>query len=125
MDSSYTILVIEDDTHTLTLIHNALKGMGIDICHAKDSQLGLKMLAELRPQLILMDLLLPLPGMKSWEAIAFIKQQPEYSHIPVIAMSAGSYEIVELAQKAGCDAFLQKPFGFKDLRQAIIQFRPE
>lgn len=125
MSSSFTILVIEDDPHTLMLIQNALKSIGIEMYHAQDSQVGLQLLADHSPQLILMDLLLPPPGMKGWEAIAFIKQHPDYQHIPVIAMSAGNYEIMENAHQAGCDAFLQKPFNLKTLRAAIDQFRPE
>jgi CheY-like chemotaxis protein len=123
MTTPFYILVIEDDVHTMALIQTGLRGTGIAILHAPNSQDGLTLLAETPPHLILMDLLLPGPGMKGWEAIGYIKQQPEYQHIPVIAMSAGSYDIMELAQQAGCDGFLQKPFNLKELRQLIDQYR--
>lgn len=125
MSTPFLILVVEDDAHTIMLIDTALRGTGVEIYHAHDSQTGLQVLAERLPRLILMDLLLPAPGMKGWEAIAFIKQQPQYAHIPVIAMSAGGYEMMEYATNAGCDAFLEKPFNLKALRQLIAQFRPE
>lgn len=123
MSSSFHLLVIEDDTHTMTLIHTGLRGTGIEIFHALNSQAGLEMMAEVQPHLVLVDLLLPGPGMKGWEMIGYIKQQPEYSHIPLIAMSAGSYDIMELAQQAGCDGFLQKPFNLKELHHIIDQYR--
>ncbi len=123
MSTAYQLLVFEDDANTIKLIHDALRNTEIEIYHARDSQEGLQLLTEVVPQLILMDLLLPGPGLKGWDAIAYIKQQPEYQHIPVIAMSAGSYEIMEYAQQAGCDAFLQKPFNLKQLRELIAQFR--
>lgn len=93
-----------------------------EVTTATDGAAGLEAAARLRPDLILMDLSLPV--IDGWEASRRLKADPELRHIPLIALTAHAMEGDEArARECGCDDYLAKPIDedllFDKLRQIL------
>jgi two-component system cell cycle response regulator DivK len=102
------ILYIEDNEDNFYMLSNRLKRRGYELIAAPDGEIGIAMARSLAPELILMDLSLPL--MDGWEATRRLKAASETRHIPIIALSAHSMAgDREKALAAGCDEFDTKP----------------
>ncbi len=112
------ILVIEDDPVSLELLKNRLTKEGYEILIARTGKEGLELAAKERPDLILMDMILP--GMHGLEVTIRLRENPETKEIPIIALSAmSSPEFISACYKDGIAAFLTKPFKFEDLFEKI------
>jgi two-component system cell cycle response regulator DivK len=102
------ILVVEDNLDNITLITDVLESQDYTVLQARDGQAGVEMAASQKPDLILLDLSLPV--MDGWSAVRAIKSNPDLKSIPVIALSA--HAMVgdrERALAAGCDDYISKP----------------
>lgn len=90
----YNILVVEDDKFLRELISQKLVKEGYNISQAVDGEEGLKKIKEEKPDLVLLDLILP--GIDGFEVLARAKEDPEVIKIPVIILSnLGQKEDVE------------------------------
>ena len=117
------ILYIEDNEDNILILKRRLGRVGYDVSFAMDGAEGIRMAAELKPDLILMDLSLPV--LDGWEATRRLKAAPETRHIPVIALT--SHAMVgerEKALAAGCDDFDTKPVEFQRLLGKIRALLP-
>jgi CheY-like chemotaxis protein len=117
------ILYIEDNEDNILILKRRLGRVGCDVAFAMDGAEGIRMAAELKPDLILMDLSLPV--LDGWEATRRLKAAPETRHIPVIALT--SHAMVgerERALAAGCDDFDTKPVEFQRLLGKIRALLP-
>lgn len=117
------ILYIEDNDDNVYVVRNWLGRAGITVLVAVDGEEGTAMAVAERPDLILMDLSLPV--LDGWEATRRLKTAPETRHIPVIALSA--HAMVgdrEKALAAGCDDYDIKPIDFTRLRAKIDALVP-
>jgi len=117
------ILYIEDNEDNILILKRRLGRVGYDVAFAMDGAEGIRMAAELKPDLILMDLSLPV--LDGWEATRRLKAAPETRHIPVIALT--SHAMVgerERALAAGCDDFDTKPVEFPRLLGKIRALLP-
>ena len=112
------ILYVEDNEDNIYMLSKRLKKKGFAITIAKDGEEGLKAARELKPDLILMDLSLPL--LDGWEATKILKPEPETKLIPVIALSAHAMqEHKDKALEAGCDDYDTKPVDITRLLSKI------
>lgn len=101
------ILIIEDDKFLRELIAKKLSQEGFETLEAIDGQEGLKKIKEVRPDLILLDLILP--GMDGFEILAKIKEEVSLSSIPVIILSnLGQKEDIEKGLRLGAVDYLIK-----------------
>ena len=117
------ILYIEDNEDNILILKRRLGRLGYDVESAMDGAEGIAMVATHKPDLILMDLSLPV--MDGWEATRRLKAAPETRHIPVIALT--SHAMVgekEKALAAGCDDFDTKPVEFQRLLGKIRALFP-
>ncbi|MDQ7028082.1 MAG: response regulator [Anaerolineae bacterium] len=121
MATTHSVLIIDDDERTHTLLEDALETLGIDLHFATNSDDGLRLAQQLNPALILLDLRLPAPSLPGWEIVPLLKENPELAHIPVVVMSASGGEAIMRAMKAGADDFIDKPFSIMPLRQKVIR----
>ncbi|PJB16016.1 response regulator [Candidatus Falkowbacteria bacterium CG_4_9_14_3_um_filter_38_19] len=104
---SKTILVIEDDKFLRELISRKLTGEGFDVLEAVDGEDGVKKIKEEKPDIVLLDLILP--GIDGFEVLAKLRDDPEISPIPVIILSnLGQREEVEKGLKLGAIDYLIK-----------------
>jgi two-component system cell cycle response regulator DivK len=97
--------------------------MGFSVIPAKDGKEGVKKAAREKPQLILMDIMMPL--MDGREATRVIRSNPETREIPIVAATV-LFRDADLKSciKAGCDSYLVKPFTIKELRDKVKRFVP-
>jgi CheY-like chemotaxis protein len=113
-----TILIVEDVNFNLDLLVQLLED-DYDIHTATDGAAGLALAEQVRPDLILMDLSLPV--IDGWEATRRLKANVTLQHIPIIALTAHAMSgDEERAKAAGCDDYLSKPID-EDLLFAKLQ----
>lgn len=101
------ILIIEDDKFLRELIARKLEKEGYSVIEAIDGEEGEKKIKEERPNLVLLDLILP--GIDGFEVLSRIKQEPTLESIPIIILSnLGQKEEIEKGLKLGAVDFLVK-----------------
>jgi DNA-binding response OmpR family regulator len=101
------ILIVEDDRFLRELIARKLKNEGYEVSEAVDGEEGLKRIKEEKPDLILLDLILP--GIDGFEVLVKAKEDPTTAQIPVIILSnLGQREEIEKGLKLGAIDYLIK-----------------
>lgn len=121
MSDKAKILYIEDNPANLDLVRRVLQSTGkYEVISAMDGEVGLKMISEQRPALVLVDL--DIPGVNGFEVLRQIKQStdPAVARIPVAIVTANVVTRErERALEEGCEAFIEKPFDIRDFRDEI------
>ena len=118
---SKRILVVEDTEDNRQIIRDLLTSAGYEMIEAMNGEEGVAMAAQHRPDLILMDIQLPV--LDGYEATRRIKAQPELKHIPVIAVTSYALSGDEAKTKAaGCDGYVAKPFSPRQLLAKVREF---
>ena len=101
------ILIIEDDKFLRELIAQKLIKEGYDIAEAVDGEKGIKAVGEEKPDLVLLDLILP--GIDGFEVLTKIKEDPKIAQVPVIILSnLGQKDDIERGLKMGAVDYLIK-----------------
>jgi two-component system cell cycle response regulator DivK len=117
------ILYVEDNDDNVYMLERRLKRSGFDVLIARDGAEGVAMAAAELPDLILMDM--GLPVLDGAEATQQIKAAPETRHIPVIALTANAMTgDAEKARAAGCDDYDTKPVDLPRLLAKIQALVP-
>lgn len=117
------ILIVEDNEMNRDMLSRRLERRGFAIVMAVDGQQGVDLTRSERPDLVLMDMSLPV--MDGWAATRAIKDDPELAKIPVIALTAHAMEgDREKAMAAGCDDYDTKPIELPRLLEKIGKFLP-
>jgi two-component system, cell cycle response regulator DivK len=115
------VLVVEDNPVNLELVMALLEEAGCQVLSADSAAAALQLVANERPDLILMDV--QLPGMTGYEATRRLKADPATAAIPVIAITAHAMRGEEAtARAAGCDAYLTKPLETQAFRELLRRF---
>jgi len=118
------ILYVEDNEDNIYVVKNRLTRAGFAVLIATDGAQGVAMAAAEQPNLILMDLSLPV--VDGWEATRQLKAAPETQHIPVVALTAHAMSgDREKALAAGCDDFDTKPVEISRLLEKIRALLPK
>ncbi|MEO6906707.1 MAG: response regulator [Abditibacteriaceae bacterium] len=108
------ILLVEDNLRNQNMLSRRLEKRGYHIVIALDGESGLAMVASEKPDLILMDMSLPI--LDGWEATRRLKADPATKHIPVIALTAHAMSSDrDKALEAGCDEYETKPIELERL----------
>ena len=113
------ILIVDDEPAVADLIEAVLVGEGYTVAIARDGAQGLLLARDWRPDLILMDVMLP--GVDGGTAIRRLKSDPETAEIPIVAMSAGRTIRRQSDELSEADAALAKPFDI-DALLAQVEF---
>jgi two-component system, cell cycle response regulator DivK len=117
------ILVVEDQEDNRQILRDLLSNAGYEMIEAEDGQQALTQAAKHKPDLILMDIQLPL--LDGYEATRRIKADPALNAIPIIVVT--SYALSgdeDKAHAAGCDAYVAKPFSPRALLAKIREYLP-
>ncbi|WP_240420198.1 response regulator [Paenibacillus periandrae] len=102
------ILLVEDNEMNRDMLSRRLTRKGYQVITAEDGKQGVDLAMKEHPDLILMDMSLPV--MDGWEATRMLKKSPETKSIPIIALTAHAMAGDEKeAYQAGCDDFDTKP----------------
>jgi two-component system, cell cycle response regulator DivK len=108
------ILIVEDNELNRDMLTRRLARRGYETLAAADGEQGIDMARQTMPNLILMDMSLPV--MDGWEATRRLKSAPETSGIPIVALTAHAMSgDRERALEAGCDEYDTKPVEFSRL----------
>jgi len=114
------ILLVEDNEMNLDMLSRRLSRRGFEIAIAMDGAQGVELAKAEMPDLILMDMSLPV--MDGWEATRRLKADPQVQHIPIIALTAHAISgDRERCLAAGCDEYESKPVKFPRLLAKIGQ----
>jgi two-component system, cell cycle response regulator DivK len=112
------ILIVEDNEMNRDMLSRRLARQGFEIALAVDGKQGVDMAASEKPDLILMDMSLPI--MNGWEATEQVKKNPATKHIPIIALTAHAMtEDRDKCIAAGCNDFDTKPVDLPRLLEKI------
>jgi len=112
------ILLVEDNEMNRDMLSRRLQRKGYDVAIAIDGGQGVEMAHAQAPDLILMDMSLPV--LDGWEATRRLKAAPETSTIPIIALTAHAMASDrEKAMEAGCDDYDTKPIELPRLLEKI------
>lgn len=114
------VLVVDDEGSVRNLIRRVL-GKKYVVLEAKDGQEAVSMALNEKPDLILLDIMMP--GMDGYTACYNIKKEPMTRAIPVVMLTALALELnVKLGKDLGADGYITKPFNSQDLLGGIAPF---
>jgi two-component system, OmpR family, KDP operon response regulator KdpE len=116
--SGQTILVVDDDVDIINMVSHGLRQAGFGVITAMDGQTALRLLYEKRPDLVILDVMLPDPRLNGYTVCRRIR---EVSEVPVIMLTAQTNpeDIVE-GLEAGADDYILKPYN-KDVLIARVR----
>lgn len=119
--STKTVLYVEDNDDNAYMLSRRLKKRGFNVITAPDGKAGVEAARELLPDIILMDLNLPV--MDGLTATRILKSETDTADIPVIVVSSHVFPGErENSMEAGCDEFETKPINFDSLLKKMLQF---
>ena len=103
------ILLVDDEPNILILLGTRLRTEGYEVITAKDGQAGLDSAKKEKPDLIILDLMLP--KMDGYKVCGLLKKDSRYAKIPIVMFTArGQEEDRKMAEEVGADAYVTKPF---------------
>lgn len=121
-DVTKKILLVEDDEFLSVLIKNKLLKRGVSVLYAKDGEEAIKVLEKNKPDLILLDLILP--KMSGFEVMRRMRENPQIESIPIIVISnLGQPEDVQKGKNLGAiEYFVKAKISIDDLINNILNF---
>ena len=118
-----TILVIEDNEKNIYLVTFILEKSGYQVVQARDGQAGIALARQLKPDIILLDIQLPV--MDGYDVARELTKNGELGHVPIVAVT--SYAMLgdrERALEAGCVGYIEKPINPATFVAEIEQYLP-
>ena len=117
-ESKATILVVDDNTDNVEILRAFLESRGFTIAEARDGREALSRMEEVRPDLVLLDVMMP--GMDGWEVCRVIKQHPQLGDTRVVMVTAkGGFEDKMEGLRSQADDYVVKPVDFKELMDKV------
>lgn len=116
------ILFIEDEEHFAEIVSTILRGQGFEVVLARDGEEGLRLVRELLPHLILLDLILP--KVDGFDFLRRLRGSGDIPWIPVVVLTVQASErAIEEAKKLGCQDYLLKTeIDAHTLKDKIVAF---
>jgi two-component system, cell cycle response regulator DivK len=112
------VLIVEDHPGMRDLLHRIVERMGYVPVSASNGEEGVEKAIAERPSLILLDMMMPI--MDGWEVARRLRANAETKEIPILATTALSRrDDLNACLEAGCNAYIVKPFGVRDLQRKI------
>jgi CheY-like chemotaxis protein len=112
------ILLIDDEPQLIKAVEIRLKSTGYDVSVAYDGRAGIDKVKGIKPDLILLDLIMPI--MDGYNVAKILKEDPETKHIPVIILTASQREDLKTrCRELGVTSFIMKPFETSDLLMMV------
>ena len=119
-DKTLTVLLVEDTEDNRFMMRRLLEMTGYRVVEAMNGEEAVKLAERETPQLILMDLSLPV--IDGLAATRLIRKLPQLESTPIIAVSAhDTSDFQSEAIKAGCNSYITKPIDFAELERLISQ----
>jgi twitching motility two-component system response regulator PilH len=120
MGNNATVLVVDDSKTALVTLNKMLRGLGFQCLTALNARDGIEMAKSLKPDLILMDVVMP--EINGFQATRLLRKIPDTAHIPIIIISGNKMQTEEFwGEKMGANGFLPKPLD----QQAFLKLAGE
>ena len=117
------ILIVEDQEDNRRILRDLLSNVGFELVEAITGEEGVRLAAIHRPDLILMDVQMPV--LDGHAATRRIKAQPDLQNIPIIVVTSYALSGDDAkAKAAGADAYVAKPFSPRELLSVVRRFLP-
>lgn len=124
MPDKKRILVVDDELDMLMVIKLRLEAGGFEVATATDGLEGLNMARKIKPDLIVLDIMLP--KMNGYKVSRFLKFDEAYKDIPIVMLTAlGGDQDRSTGIETGADAYLTKPFESQELLATVRKFLGE
>ena len=118
--NSKTLLIVEDDDVLLRTLYLVFHKSGFTIATAVDGDTALKMAQRLKPDMVLLDLLLP--KMNGFDFLKNLKANPELKKIPVVVLSNLGEENIQKAKELGAiDYFIKSDTSLNNLKEMVLK----
>jgi two-component system, OmpR family, alkaline phosphatase synthesis response regulator PhoP len=118
MMAEHTVMVVDDDPNALDIVRTFLESKGYTVATARDGNEALSMLEEVRPALVLLDVMMP--GMDGWEVARVIKNHPSFGATRVVMLTARSdFADKHEGLRAGADDYIVKPIQLRELGERV------
>ncbi|MBU0567348.1 response regulator [bacterium] len=115
------ILIVEDEPKNIKLVRDLLQVSGYATLEATDGKQGVALASEKKPDLILMDIMMPV--MNGFSATKILKSDPRTKDIPIIALTSFAMEgDEEKILEAGCDGYMSKPIDIHRLLDMVAEY---
>ena len=113
-----TVLLVEDTEDNRQMMHRLLEMSGFNVVEATNGKEAVEVAFKVHPQIILMDLSLPI--IDGLAATRQIRNKPELNTVPIVAVSAhDTADFHSEALNAGCDAYVTKPINYTELEDLV------
>lgn len=114
----YTVLVVDDSDELLDFLKESLAGCFKEVYSASDGEEAVKILKKYLPDIVVSDIMMP--KMNGYELCRYIKSNIDYSHIPVVLLTARNEEqSLQAGYKMGANAYVPKPFEVETLLEIL------
>ena len=118
MEDKKTVLVVDDDASVRRLVSSALRKLDCNVCEARDGDEGLAEIRKCRPDLIVLDLMMP--TVKGDEVLAKMGEDPSLDGMPVLIVSGvKDREVINKMMERTATSFLPKPFSVAVFRNKV------
>ena len=118
MSEQISVLAVEDEEHIRNILEYNLKLDGFEVYTAEDGREGLELARQMRPDVILLDWMMP--EMSGLEVLSELKKDEQTKHIPVFMLTAKAMmNDIKQALCEGADDYITKPFNPAELGQTI------
>jgi DNA-binding response OmpR family regulator len=115
------ILIIEDYSHVVEILKMRLEAAGFEVLTAYDGQEGLNMARTEKPDLIILDIMLP--KLNGYKVCRFLKFDAKYRQIPIFMLTSRSKKSdEEIGRQTGADEYILKPYDPKKLMTLIFRY---
>jgi two-component system OmpR family response regulator len=106
------VLIVDDDINVATLLQKRLEAAGYRVSSAPDGIAGLKAIREYRPDLVILDVMMP--GLDGYSLVREIKADDACKNIPLMVVTAKG-DLSDLFRMEGISAIVEKPFKVEDI----------
>ncbi|MFA5093239.1 MAG: response regulator [Candidatus Omnitrophota bacterium] len=114
------ILVVDDEIDLVEMVSLRLEASNFQVIKAYDGEVGLAKVKSDKPDLIILDLMLPI--IDGYKVCRMLKYDEEYKNIPIIIFTAKAQNVDKnLGEDSGADAYITKPFESVELLEKILQ----
>ena len=115
---SKQVLLIEDEPNIIEAISFILSRDGWSVKTHSNGADAVEMVRERQPDIVILDVMLP--GKSGYDILRELREDPENAALPVLMLTArGQSKDREIAERAGCDAFMTKPFSNADVLETV------
>jgi len=118
------ILIADDDPEMRRMVRRSLAGLKGELIEARDGEETLTFVIEHRPDLVVLDVMMP--TLSGWEICKYVRSKPEYESTAIVMLTAIGKTVNEMTSPLyGADAYLDKPFDIQEMVETVRRLLEE